>query len=132
MILIVLCLPLLFVLLVKTVRPLNLTPVISLFTAPPPGDAQEWSFTKDTSLVSKFSASEFPSVTFEDPNGNLSFVSAYLPCCTHSLEEYAFSCSRLHETCALLKNNKLYIGIDANVQMTENMSTAVGTNVSGT
>ena len=43
-----------------------------------------------------------------------------------------FTCLRLHETCAQLKqNNKLYVGMDANVQMTANMSTAVGTNVSG-
>ena len=87
---------------------------------------------RHVTCISKFSASELPSVTLEDPNENLSFVSAHLPCCTHPLEQYALSCSRLHETCALLNNNnKLYIGMDANVQMTENMSTAVGTNVSG-
>ena len=87
---------------------------------------------RHVSCISKFSASEFPSVTLQDPDGNLSFVSAYLPCCTHSYEDYGFTCSRLHETCARLKhNNKLYVGMGANVQMTANMSTAVGTNVSG-
>ena len=87
---------------------------------------------KHVTCISKFSASGLPSIILEDPNGNLSFVAAYLPCCTHSFEEYVSSCSRLHETCVQLKNNnKLYVGMDANVQVTANMSTAVGTNVSG-
>ena len=69
---------------------------------------------RHVSCISKFSASEFPSVTLEDPDGNLSFVSAYLPCGIHPFEEYVFSRSRLHENCAQLKNNdKLYVGMDA-------------------
>ena len=52
---------------------------------------------KHVSCVSSFSASEYPSVTVQDPDGSLSFVSAYLPCSSHPYEEYVFSCARLHE-----------------------------------
>ena len=112
---------------------MNLILAMSLCKAPPPGVGSGVIVHKrHVSCISKFSASEFPSVTLEDPDGNLSCVSAYLPYSSHSYEEYVLSCSRLHETCAHLSAyNKLYVGMDANVQMIANLTPAVVANVSG-